>query len=73
METLGQFNPIGTDVLDRRCTHLTRDQREIFKSRLALFDQSRDGCVPVLTGAELGAPAADIDLQHQAIEVARQQ
>lgn len=46
MKNIFEFNAIGTDILNRRCAHATRDQRHIFHTGIALPDAMQYQLMP---------------------------
>ena len=82
MEALGDLQPVGADVLDRRGADRAGNQRQVFQPRPALRQRPLHEVMPVLAGAGLDvpgvgvfaeqAPAGDGHVQHQAVEIAGQ-
>ncbi len=80
LEALGEFQAVGADVLDRRRTDRTRDQREVLEARYRGIEQPRNGAVPVLSRTDThempatclaeSLDAIDFDPDDQAFEVA---
>jgi hypothetical protein len=80
MEALGDFQPVGADVLDRRGADGAGDQRQVFQAGPALRQRPLHEVVPVLAGAGAHVPGVGVladqraagngHVQHQAVEVA---
>lgn len=80
METLGDFQAVGADILDRRGTHRTGDQRQVFQPRPATGQRPLHEVMPVFPGPGFDVPgvgilveqalAGDGHVEDQAIEIA---
>ncbi|KFB66983.1 MAG: Arsenate reductase, glutaredoxin family [Candidatus Accumulibacter vicinus] len=79
-ETIGDFQAVGADVLDRRCADRAGNQCQIFEARPALRECPAHQLMPVLAGSGahipgvviLGdqLPATNCHVQQQTVEVA---
>ncbi len=82
VKALGNFQPVGADILDRRRADRTGNQAEVFQPRPAVGQRPFNEFVPVLAGAGLDIPgiavfpeqslAGNRHVQDQAGEIAGQ-
>ena len=59
LDELAYLNAVGTDVLDRRGTHASRNQDQVLQARETACQRPVHEAVPVFTGGD--AHAAGID------------